>query len=302
MKRVTTVFAVIILTLAGSAVNAQAGAALKESAQAGAASAGNAPAIVRVSAQTVKNSAKAKSGKAQCPHGTRVISGGASIEGGTAGQPPNATAQVLLTRLEPVPSGRYFAAAAHEDGNGFGGFWRLRIFAVCGKPPGLVYARQQGAPGSPVMDAQAVNCPPGKVALGTGGRIDGGDGKVFLSEVGVQMANTFADAYEVEGGFGGRWRLTAFAVCGDEPPGYAIEMPSAALMNSDSPKTACVTCPNAAQRIVGTGVGNGGQQSQVIPQAVFPSGNLSQATMSAAEDETGLAGPWDMDLFLVCID
>ncbi|MEU4231426.1 hypothetical protein AB0F17_44635 [Nonomuraea sp. NPDC026600] len=289
VRAALAVCATIGLTLAGPVADAAARSA---------------PPVVRVSSQTGKDSAKAKSARARCPHGTRVISGGASIEGGTAGQAPNATAQVVLTRLEPVAhgSGHFFEAAAHEDGNGFGGQWRLKVYAVCGRLPGLVYLVQRGTPGSPPSDAQTVNCPAGKVALGTGGRIDGGDGKVFLTEVGLQDAFTFANAYEAEGGFAGRWRVTAFAVCGDQPPGYAVEMPAQVQGNSVSPKSTLVACPNPAQRIVGTGVGNGGQQNQVIPMAVFPSAALNEATTRAAEDETGLAGPWDTDQFLVCVD
>ncbi|WP_433510149.1 hypothetical protein ACQP2T_40585 [Nonomuraea sp. CA-143628] len=86
--------------------------------------------------------------------------------------------------------------------------------------------------------------------------------------------------------------------------GASIEGGTAGQAPNGTPKSAVVACQNPAQRIVGTGtgIGNGGQQDQVIPMAVFPSAGLDQATGRAAEDESGLATPWDMDLFLVCVD
>ncbi|WP_345561781.1 hypothetical protein [Nonomuraea rosea] len=119
---------------------------------------------------------------------------------GIGGQAPDARAQVVLTGLQPMPPGRHggrssFEAAAHEDGDGFPGAWRLRVYAVCASPlPGLTY-RQASAPvSSAITAAEMVLCPAGKVVLG------GGGGHVALTEHGLQMDNAFATAYEDENG------------------------------------------------------------------------------------------------------
>ena len=264
--------------------------------------------VVRVSAHTAKNSASEKKKRATCPRGKRVVSGGASIEDGASGQAPGARARVVLTRLQPLPAsgnnGRSsFEAAAHEAGGGFPGAWRLRVYAVCADPlPGLTY-RQASAPvASAFTTAETVFCPAGKVVLGGGGRVDGGRGQVALTEHGLQIGDAFATAYEDENGFAGRWKLTAYAICADPPPGHNMQNANQLLGNSASSKTAVVACQDPAQRVLGAGIGNGGKQNQVVPTALIPHADQTKATGIATEDETGFADPWDLDMFLICVD
>ncbi|MFC4121926.1 hypothetical protein [Nonomuraea zeae] len=264
--------------------------------------------VVRVSAHTGKNSASEKRQQATCPHGKRVVGGGAAIEGGSSGQAPDARAHVVLTRLQPVPARHHggrssFEAAAHEDGDGFPGAWRLRVYAVCTGPlPGLTYRQAAAPPASAITAAEMVSCPAGKVVLGGGGRIDGGGGQVALTEHGLQTDNAFATAYEDENGFAGRWKLTAYAVCADPPPGHDVQIAGRPQMSSASSKTAVVACQDPAQRVLGAGIGNGGKENQVLPTALVPHADQKGATGTATEDRTGFAGAWDLDMFLVCVD
>ncbi|GII05001.1 hypothetical protein Pta02_70090 [Planobispora takensis] len=273
------------------------------------AEAASAPDVERVSAKTGVSSSSEKTARARCPRGEYAIGGGALIQGGTSGQPPDARAQVVLTRLQPVARrqhGRlesFFEASAHEDGNGFHGSWRLSVYAVCADPlPGLTYVSSASPAGSPPSQTEMVACPNGKVAVGGGGRIDGGRGQVALTEAGIQDAFTFANAYEDENGFQDRWKVTAYGVCADQPPGYVVEVVGQPQGDSASGKTADVTCSDVNQRVYGVGLGNGGQQNQVVLTGIVPSPAQSGATGVATEDESGTPAAWDMDVFLVCVD
>lgn len=176
----------------------------------GVVSAATVPTASVVSALTPFDSTANKTIAAQCPAGTRVLGGGARVNGAQ---------HVVLTRQEPVhtAAGDSYVVAASEDEIGFTGTWALQAYAICADPPpGLQIVSATGAAGSSAFQGVSASCPPGKFAVGAGGRINGGMGQVSLhtiAEGAVFSSRTTAAGTEDFNGFGSTWSVTAFAVC-----------------------------------------------------------------------------------------
>jgi hypothetical protein len=95
-------------------------------------------------------------------------------------------------------------------------------------------------------------CPPGKVALGGGGRVVDGDGYVFLT--GMEPGpNTFkATALEQAVGHGGAWSLRAYVVCSDPVPGWELVQYQEWSPAGAREHQARVSC-TAGRRVLGAG-------------------------------------------------
>lgn len=162
-----------------------------------------------VSSLTPFDSTANKTIAAVCPAGKRVLGGGARV---------NAAQHVVLTREEPVhtSAGDSYVVEASEDRIGFAGAWALQAFAICADPPpGLEIVSATGPAGSRAFQVVNADCR-GKLAIGAGGRINGGGGRVDLLTIAQGMgfaSGTAAGGSEELAGFGGTWSVTAFAVC-----------------------------------------------------------------------------------------
>ena len=174
---------------------------------AGSASASTVPRPVIKDAITQFDSKQvAKTAKAICPAGTRVIGGGGRVNGGQ---------HVVITRQQPVHSSLdTFVVSAIEDQVGTAQFWAVQAFAICSVPlPGLEIVSATGAAGSSGFQGKNADCSPGKNVLGVGGRINHGAGQVSLNTQALFPQRASAGGLEDSDGFGGLWSVTTYAVC-----------------------------------------------------------------------------------------
>jgi len=174
---------------------------------AGSASASTVPRpVIRSALTQFDSNPGAKTARAQCPAGTRVIGGGGRVNGGQ---------HVVITRQQPVHSSvDTFVVSAIEDQVGTAQFWAVQAFAICSVPlPGLEIVSATGAAGSSGFQGKNADCSPGKNVLGVGGRINHGAGQVSLNTQALFPQRASAGGLEDSDGFGGLWSVTTYAVC-----------------------------------------------------------------------------------------
>jgi hypothetical protein len=258
----------------------------------GVASAATVPTASVVSGITPFDSTASKTIAAQCPAGKQVIGGGARVSGAQ---------HVVLTRLEPVhtSTGDSYVAAASEDQTGFAGTWALLAYAICADPPtGLQIVSATGAAGSSAFQGVSATCPPGKLAIGAGGRINGGMGQVDLNTIAEGMvlsARTTAGGREDVNGFSGTWSVTAYAVC-VTPTSVSdlriVKVQSAS--NSTTPKIMEAWCPSGKKVTGGTAFSGGG-----VIESVSPDANRLRIQGIARNDNPS-PGSWNLIVVAFC--
>ncbi|MFF5289114.1 hypothetical protein [Paractinoplanes globisporus] len=179
------------------------------------------PAAAAVSAVTTttvigaSDSTAVKTVVASCPAGKRILGGGGEIGGGSF----TTTAHIGITELRPVTSGTgdAYEVSASEDQVGEPGNWSLTAHAICANPvPGLqiVTAVRAQPPTSDAFQQGGAQCPSGTNLIGTGGRVEGGEGQVRMNTAARQFpASTLLNASEDADGFAGTWFLIGYAVC-----------------------------------------------------------------------------------------
>ena len=174
---------------------------------AGSASASTVPRpVIRSALTQFDSNPGAKTARAQCPAGTRVIGGGGRVNGGQ---------HVVITRQQPIHSTLdSFVVSAIEDQVGTAQSWAVQAFAICSVPlPGLEIVSATGAAGSSGFQGKNADCSPGKNVLGVGGRINHGAGQVSLNTQALFPQRASAGGLEDSDGFGGLWSVTTYAVC-----------------------------------------------------------------------------------------
>ena len=174
---------------------------------AGSASASTVPRpVIRSALTQFDSNPGAKTARAQCPAGTRVIGGGGRVNGGQ---------HVVITQQQPVHSSiDTFVVSAVEDPVGTAQFWAVQAYAICSVPlPGLEIVSAIGPVGSFGFQGQSVDCAPGKNVLGVGGRINNGAGQVSLNTQALFPQRASASGVEDRDGFSGNWSVTTYAVC-----------------------------------------------------------------------------------------
>jgi hypothetical protein len=184
-----------------------------------------------------------KTGKATCPVGERVISGGGLAQAG-----PGDQTKVQLTELQPVhpPTGQdFYQVSAQEVSPGIAGNWSLLTFAMCAPPINGMHIVT--APGFfRALSLQAF-CPVSEVVLGGGGRIDTPLGHVALSAV-YPFEERFGPRFQMDVstdvfGYSGPWTPTAYAVCAPRIPGYQIVFTNSTQPPNAPVKTQFIDCP-----------------------------------------------------------
>lgn len=121
-----------------------------------------------------------KTAVAECPDGTRVLGGGGKLLGGDH--------KVTMATMSPfhTDAGDGFSVAAVERPGGHSGSWRVFAHAICSRPLDgmeIVTAfnfRPPNISGAKRADAQ---CPPGKIAVGTGGAVGGADRGAYIKMI-----------------------------------------------------------------------------------------------------------------------
>ena len=244
----------------------------------------------RVSETGPINSAS-KSATAACPPDTRAVGGGGDITGGGG--------QVMLNFLDPSATGLNFLTRGLEDEDGTASDWTIRAYAICATPlPGLQVVTNSSATNSSDKSI-SVTCPAGTRVVGAGGRVSAGMGQVVLNTVFANSAltSTAALGLEDENGFGGNWSVTAHAVCANPPPG--LELVQAVSDLGSDPASVTATCPSD-KNLLGTGAAISSGFGEVVLDDVRPNAALTRTTVTALEDENGLATDWDLIAQSIC--
>lgn len=283
--------AVALVGLAGTVQLATAGTASAAVSRVVSASSGPADSTAR------------KVATASCPSGMRVFGGGGDIVGGKNG--------VSLTGLRPVStaSGDSFVVTAEEDAVGYSGSWNVYAYALCGFPlPNMTvqtFTRSSTAGATELFASTA--CPAGTAPLGLGAQINGGNGHVVLHTLfgnyvtgpyGAPTSFSKTEAFVTEGGYGGTWSLTSYAVCASPPPDLTYQFADSVLNSAD--KTASVQCPSGTRAYAAGGYldYNDGQThfDRMAPHGT----NWDGTEVDAREDQTGAAYGWFTQVEAIC--
>lgn len=150
-----------------------------------------------------------------CNAGERVLGGGAFTVGGV---------HAVITEMQPIhplTGPDSFRVTAAADQFGIAGTWSMQVFAFCAVVPASVQLEirtQTNLPTSAPVDQAVTRCPPGKLVMSAGGRIDNGNGQVDLGTVptssGILATGSSAIAKEDADGFVGNYTVTGYSVCG----------------------------------------------------------------------------------------
>jgi hypothetical protein len=138
-----------------------------------------------------------------CPTGTNVIGLGSQTWGASLGD-------VIPDRITPNLGLTSVTVSAREDGTVTRN-WQLSAYAICAQPlPGLV--RVAASTVSSVNKVEAVNCPPGTVALGAGAQVSGAADDAMFGSM-LPGATTAGATGIEEDPVAAPWTLTAVGVC-----------------------------------------------------------------------------------------
>lgn len=232
-RRFEAVLGAVLLMLAGALATGEPAAA----------------AVTAVSIETAfsgSDSTAVKTVVASCPAGKRILGGGGEIGGASfAG-----TAHIVMTELRPITSGAgdAYQVSASEDQVGEPGNWTLAARAICANPvPGqrIVTFVRPTPPTSDAFQLGGATCPSGTNLIGTGGRVEGGDGQVRLTTAARQFpASTLLTGSEDADGFDGTWFLIGYAVCVPATPDIqVVKVGSIPETTPVAVQTASADCP-----------------------------------------------------------
>jgi hypothetical protein len=210
------------------------------------------PAATVASAITNFDSTAEKTIAAICPAGKRVLGGGVRVNAGT---------HVVVMREEPISTGGVdsYVVGAAEDSIGTTATWSLQAYAICSDPvPGLQIVAAINPSGSDQFSSVFARCPVGTNAIGAGGRIIDGQGRVRLLtqvEGGVtDNTRTTAAGEEELTGFSGNWAVVAYTVCATLTNRLDMQVIKTVSANDTSVnKVATAVCPAGMAVTGGTG-------------------------------------------------
>ncbi len=201
---------------------------------------------VRTAASAV-DSAKSKGVRAKCPAGTRVLGGGARIQGGGG--------KVVLVQSRPVThatgaADEYFALAYERPILGHSADWYVQAFAVCGSPlPGFEVVRgYSDLPWRGRLKTAKAQCPTGKVVIGMGGIVSDTyfNGHASFQSINPEAGGTRVSVSGIEDAIDGAsipdFRVHAYAICAFKPAGWTI-VSSLSSTGFEKTKLQYATCP-----------------------------------------------------------
>jgi hypothetical protein len=282
--RVLGLIAVLILTFVGGTMLV-----------ASPASAATLPAGTTVqSAQTGFDSTAEKTAEAKCPAGKRVLGGGVRV---------NAGDHVVVTREEPISSrsGDSYLVTADEDAVGTIATWSLQALAICSDPiPGLRIIAAVGPTGTESFAGISAECPTGTNAIGTGGRILDGQGRVDLvTEVNGGVLNphgTFAAGMEGLTDFAGNWSAIAFAVCATARFGD-VQLVQTFSATDNNNKILTAVCPSGTTVTGGTGWAD----APGIVASTNVDASRARIQVIARQFDTSVISPWKAIAMAICV-
>jgi hypothetical protein len=229
---------------------------------------------------------------AECPAGTKIVGGGADVQGG------NHSVRVAGINPAPLlPNPNALWATAHEDLLGYAGSWSLVAWAICA--PGLVgwevvLADATGPTNS--LAAATATCPAGKKVIGAGGR-SAGKVSVVLDSINI-AADLNSVTVEVMAINGATPVAHAYAICINTVPGQQLVELNSRSRSAD--QTVALSCP-AGTKVHGVGGGLTGASGQSYIDELGPTGvSLTSVFIDAREDVTGNPSPWSAKVQAVC--
>jgi hypothetical protein len=243
-----------------------------------------------------------KSFSTACPAGERVLGGGAFTVGGV---------HAVITEMQPIHPATgvdTFKVTAAADQFGIAGTWSFQVFAFCAVVPAgaqLEIKPHTNLPTSFGTDQASTQCSPGKLLIGTGGKIDNGGGQVdlgmFPNSNGQLATGSAAFAKEDADGFAGQYTVTGYSVCAKPNLLDDFRMVRAsfrAAAGVPSQKTVA-SCPSgmALTGLAGATVLPGTHLQQIRSNTANTAANL--ATFGAQSSVTP-AEAWDMDTAVFC--
>jgi hypothetical protein len=258
----------------------------------GTASASTVPNATVVSSPSVFKPDPQQSATVTCPTGKVVIGGGARVNGAS---------HVVITKQQPFHngSGDGMVVTAQEDQVGIGGNWAVQAFAICTDPlNGYAIVSKAGTAGSGAFQGVTATCPAGKVALGTGGRIDNGNGQVNLSTIaegGLGSNRSTATGTEDLDGFNGNWNVTAFSICATPNSVTDFQVvQNQASFNGAGRKFVTVDCPQG-KRVTGAGAFT---NTPAAVEVVVPDAFRLRVQAGGRSDVS--AGSWSVTAYAFC--
>jgi hypothetical protein len=199
-----------------------------------------------------------------------------------------------------VPDTTFASISLREDPTGFDGFWSYNLYGVCGTPlAGHEIVSTVTASDSISPKSTAAFCPGGKRVVG-GGLYQSGSTQ-WIDDIVPNNALTGVTGTAVENSAGTltNWALTVYAVCASPPPGLEL-VRTATPLDSEEVAATTASCP-AGKYLIGTGVEKRpGAQERVLFDDIRPSVSLSGLTVTAFEDETGIASDWGVAAYAIC--
>jgi hypothetical protein len=208
--------------------------------------------LVVVTGTSQNNSIDFKTVAAICPAGKKVIGGGVAalaISG----------ASLVVTQAYPDGVGNQYIVAAWEDENRTSVNWQLTAYAICVDP--LIGLEYVSTPVHTNVSGTWAFCPSGKVLVGMGGQVIGGNGEVALVGVFPVAGNPPRSetwASRDASGYAGNYQIRATSVCMTSVRGMSIDYPVKSLSNPVGGGV-WVDCA-AGKRVLSSGVrlANGG--------------------------------------------
>jgi hypothetical protein len=138
--------------------------------------------------------------------------------------------------------------------------------------PGLIRVSSFSGYSSHEAKIVVAACPAGKQLVGTGARIDGGVGKVVITNLSPSgsLTSVTAQAEEIWPGVSQSWGLTVYGICANPLPGMVRIKATSPYTESEYIKSVSAVCPTG-KKVVGTGfsIGRGvGEFGEVSIDAV----------------------------------
>lgn len=173
--------------------------------------------------------------------------------------------------------------------------------------PGYEIVSAVSATNSTSPKSMTVNCPKGKVLLGTGYVINGATGEVVVDVLRPNGDETTAPtsvylrAVE-EDAYSGRWNVQVYATCSYPISGLS-RVHAVSDSNSSDYRTVRAECPGG-KTLVGTGYEISGPSGEIVLDDFYPNGSETSAPNAviagAYEADPNYTGIWTLTAYGVC--
>jgi len=246
-----------------------------------------------------------KSFSAFCNPGERVTGGGAFTVGGV---------HAVITEMRPIQNlaGKdSFQVTAEADQAGIAVKWSFQVFAFCATPPAsaaIEIIEHANPPRTGLTDQAFAPCSPGKLLIGTGGKIDNAGGQMdlgmFPNSNGPLATGSAAFAKPDADGYSGTYTVTGYSVCAK--PNNLLEDFRMQRVSFNAP------AGQTSQKQVPPGCPSGSALSGLAGATVLPGTHLQQIRPNTANGPANLATfgaqativpteAWQMDTTMFCV-